>query len=70
MPKQPIRPHFRQLKKAQNSKQEGEGKKKRRKIYLDTVEEKRLPMRPTSFPPCLRVPDVNLVPSLGEVETV
>ena len=28
MPKQPIRPHFRQLKKAQNSKQEGEGEKK------------------------------------------
>lgn len=69
MPKQPIRSHFRQLKKAQNSKQEGEGKK-RRKIYLDTVEEKRLRMRPTSFPPRLRVPDVNLVPSLGEVETV
>lgn len=27
MPKQPIRSHFRQLKKAQNSKQEGERKK-------------------------------------------
>lgn len=39
MPKQPIRSHFRQLKKAQNSKQEGEKeKKKKHKIYLDTDE--------------------------------
>lgn len=33
MPKQPIRSHFRQLKKAQNSKQEGEGKKKAQNLF-------------------------------------